>query len=139
MFLSKRFVLFAGTSSSGFYRLSSHQVLAFLEGVMSKSLISALKSAISVAAIIAAFFAGTAPSPVSAQATATDARTAAPVPLAPAAPSSPQVSQDGTADFHLVMPNAAKVRIESRRLCASIPNDKGIGRSVERFCSENGA
>jgi enterochelin esterase-like enzyme len=49
--------------------------------------------------------------PASAQQAAKPPESAAPVPLAPAPPTSPALQPDGTVIFHLAMPNAAKVEL----------------------------
>ena len=51
------------------------------------------------------------PCPANAQPAAKPAESAAPVPLAPAPPISPQLQPDGTVIFRLAMPNAAKVEL----------------------------
>ncbi len=62
--------------------------------------------------------------PARAQAAAKPAESAAPVPLAPAPPVSPQVQPDGSVLFQLAMPNAAKVELHLEGLKDPLPMTK---------------
>jgi len=62
--------------------------------------------------------------PAHAQAAAKPAESAAPVPLAPAPPVSPQLQPDGTVIFQLAMPNAAKVELHLEGTKDPVPMTK---------------
>jgi len=68
------------------------------------------------------------------------ATSAAPVALAPASPSSPQVMPDGSVNFQLVMPNAAKVELHLEGAARPFPMTKGTDGtwtvSVPKLASE---
>ena len=61
----------------------------------------------------------------SAQPAAKPAQSAAPVPLDAAPPSYPELQPDGTAVFHLAMPNAAKVELNLEGVKDPFPMSKG--------------
>jgi len=65
------------------------------------------------------------PCPANAQPAAKPPQSAAPVPLEPAPPTSPQLQPDGTAIFRLAMPNAAKVELHLEGVKDSFPMTKG--------------
>jgi len=62
--------------------------------------------------------------PAHAQVAAKPAESAAPVPLAPAPPVSPQLQPDGTVIFQLAMPNAAKVELHLEGTKDPVPMTK---------------
>ena len=65
------------------------------------------------------------PCPANAQPAAKPPQSAAPVPLEPAPPTSPQLQPDGTVIFRLAMPNAAKVELHLEGVKDPFPMTKG--------------
>jgi enterochelin esterase-like enzyme len=84
-----------------------------------------LEASPSSLAVVAALCLGLWPAAAHAQPAAKSAESAAPVPLAPAPPSSPQVEEDGTTRFRLAMPNAATVALHLEGSAQPFPMAKG--------------
>jgi enterochelin esterase-like enzyme len=78
---------------------------------MSQSFPPAALSVVSRLALVTLLIWAVLPVATNAQPAAKPAQSAAPVPLDPAPPASPQVQPDGTAIFRLVLPSAAKVEL----------------------------